>query len=317
MTESLWNAADLERISCDVCDSPESDRIYVRPDGMQVVKCCGCGVVYVNPRPKAECIRRLYDAGYFRKNDKLTGFGYTDYFDDSQRPSLLHAAELRLAVLSGSWRPRAKRCLEVGCATGEFCSTLVKRGADITGIDLSHAAVAEAARRYPKVKFLVGEIGDAGKGRQYDAIFAFEVIEHAVSPTRFIREARRLLKPGGILVVTTPNVACAQAVGYVHWAGFHTSFEHLFFFDADALAFLLNRHRFRIQKWWTGGGDGVFNPAPRARSRWRALARKALSCVGLLGPYRAIRLRIAPFKGTGYVLGGNLHNLYVLSVREG
>ena len=319
MTDSLWRAEDLERIACGVCDDSESDPVYVRPDGMRVVRCRRCGTAYVNPRPRANCIRRLYDAGYFHnKPEDSTDFGFTDYdyFDDSIRPNLWNAAKARLAVVGDFWQPRAKRCLELGCATGEFSALLAECGADVTGMDISNAAIVEASRRYENVRFVVGQIEDLSTDGRFDALFLFEVIEHVLSPSQFILQASRILKPGGILVLTTPNLACGDAVGFDRWLGFQMSFEHLYFFTPAGARLLLGRFGFRVEKWWTGGGDGVSRPKPVTRTRWRTMIRALLGRIGLLRPYRAFRRKLAASRATGYLPEGKMHNLYILAVRD-
>jgi 2-polyprenyl-3-methyl-5-hydroxy-6-metoxy-1,4-benzoquinol methylase len=100
--------------------------------------------------------------------------------------------------------------LHVGCVGegGEkfvlhstLCETLA--GCEVFGVDISTEGIAELKQRGFKVAVADAESMDLG--RQFDTIFAGELIEHLANPGRFLECARRMVKPGGRLVVTTPN----------------------------------------------------------------------------------------------------------------
>lgn len=129
--------------------------------------------------------------------------------------------------------------LEVGAGEGYGSAILAGRAGSVTALDADPAAMAHAAARYalPNLKFLAhrGEtlpFPDAS----FDKAAAFQVIEHLPDPAVFIKEAARVLKPGGRLLLTTPNRVHRLAEGQKPWYKFHVRE-----FSAAELAALLRR----------------------------------------------------------------------------
>lgn len=103
---------------------------------------------------------------------------------------------------------RRKRVLDIACGAGYGSAELAKVAEAVLGIDISEEAIAEAQIRYsaPNLQFLNASaqqipLPDAS----FDLIVAFEVIEHLADWPRLLAEARRLLAPGGQLMISTPN----------------------------------------------------------------------------------------------------------------
>ena len=100
--------------------------------------------------------------------------------------------------------------LDVGCGAGLVTESLARMGAEATGLDASADAIA-AARVHAEESGLVidyyagsaEELAEAG--RQFDLITALEVVEHVADVDLFLSALARLLKPGGLLVFSTPN----------------------------------------------------------------------------------------------------------------
>jgi len=101
---------------------------------------------------------------------------------------------------------KGRRVLDIACGEGYGAAALLQAGAaSLTAVDVSAEACAHAARRYG-LKTLVGDarqipLADAS----VDVVVSFETIEHLPDPGRFLDECRRVLVPGGTLVVSTPN----------------------------------------------------------------------------------------------------------------
>jgi SAM-dependent methyltransferase len=128
----------------------------------------------------------------------------------------------------------------------------------VTGCDLSSEAIEIARRRYPNIDFRVAPWdGLPFAANSFDVVLAFELIEHIARPSVFIREAQRLLRPGGFLVLTTPNADCGRQTGWSHWAGFLSSFEHLYFFDRESLDRVLKRNGMSIVDIYSQGDGKV------------------------------------------------------------
>ena len=99
-------------------------------------------------------------------------------------------------------------CLDVGCGDGRAAGVWVRdRGATYVGVDISPEATAQAAA----IGLDARVIDDASRlpfgDGAFDSVVCLEVLEHLFEPQHALREIRRVLKPGGALILTVPNVA--------------------------------------------------------------------------------------------------------------
>jgi SAM-dependent methyltransferase len=105
----------------------------------------------------------------------------------------------------------ARRVLEVGCGDGWNCGQLVKAGCEVTGVDWSTQGIEHCRRLVPEGSFYCGDVTDerfqAEFADPFDAAMMVEVIEH-IHPDdclEALRNVRRCLKSGGMLIITTPS----------------------------------------------------------------------------------------------------------------
>jgi 2-polyprenyl-3-methyl-5-hydroxy-6-metoxy-1,4-benzoquinol methylase len=172
------------------------------------------------------------------------------------------------------------RILDVGCATGTLGSVLRARGhPGITGIDISEHAV-EAARGAGYDRAILADIQESVPLADscFDAIFALDVIEHLRRPFDGLQEMRRLLVPGGILILTTPNAnSVLRPILGRRWALRDES--HIFYFTRFTLGHLLATTGFRVERLVTRsyryGPLGRLLSLAGSGGQLLALARKA------------------------------------------
>jgi|SRR5579884_389255 len=100
-----------------------------------------------------------------------------------------------------------ERCLDLGCGDGAFTALLAAAaGPRVVGVEVAEAALARARAAHPGLDFRLAPIcGPLPlKDNAFDLVWASEVIEHVADTARWLSEARRVLAPGGRLLITTP-----------------------------------------------------------------------------------------------------------------
>jgi 2-polyprenyl-3-methyl-5-hydroxy-6-metoxy-1,4-benzoquinol methylase len=103
----------------------------------------------------------------------------------------------------------ARRILDLGCASGALGAALKRRqGAEVVGIELDPAYARDAEERLDRV--ICGGVEtaltDPGSLGRFDCVIAADVLEHLVDPWAALRTAAALIEPGGVAVVSLPNV---------------------------------------------------------------------------------------------------------------
>lgn len=189
---------------CVVCASTERS-IELRLGDYQIHR-CPCGLRTLSPEPAEETLIEVFDDGQI--------YG--------------EASDLRVHVLEQNHRSlydvekfvRPGRLLDVGCGLGYLLEAARARGWDATGVDPSPFSVAQArAKGFEAHRGLLHELNLPAAS--FDAISLLQVVEHLIDPRALLAECRRLLKPGGAILVETPNPASLLATvkkeGFNYW----------------------------------------------------------------------------------------------------
>lgn len=160
--------------------------------------------------------------------------GEAEASHDYLQPVVLSALRV---VASGE--ARAARVFDAGCGNGALLRKLQLSGYHVSGCDASESGVAQARKlcgdavRIERLSVYEDLSGTFGSG--WDVVIATEVIEHLYAPRDFVRQAHRLLRPGGVLILSTPyhgylkNLALAVSGALEHhftalWDGGHIKF---------------------------------------------------------------------------------------------
>ena len=167
---------------------------------------------------------------------------------------------------------KSGRWLDAGCAKGFLLKIVSQHGWKPYGFDVSNYAVKEARKNCPNANLLVLNAEDKlpfGDGF-FEVITALELIEHLKAPENFLREAYRMLKPNGLLFLTTPNVASlfnSRAVrGFYRSLKYSTPFDdetHVSYFDSELITETLIRHNFsdvKLKYSWNSGRINLHLP---------------------------------------------------------
>ncbi len=197
---------DAPLASCPLCSSPRIGRrweITRYTPHFSVDRCAACGFMFMNPRLSRESIASLYDRAYYE------GSAEYSYYDerDAERYAR-YVWEKRLRVLR-RYAPSGN-FLDVGCAFGGLLKCAARYYTPY-GIEMSDYSGKHAKALFGDAVH-VGTLDDhpfpAG---HFQVITMVEVIEHCPDPVRVLGECRRLLSPGGVLLVQTANMDGIQA----------------------------------------------------------------------------------------------------------
>jgi len=170
---------------CPLCGYSVSTHVLVS-DGERLVRCRHCGLLYQDP-PPAEAVAQHYENLY----EDSTG---SDHID-------VHRRALFCGFLE-RWPPQGfGRLLDVGCGSGEFLLQAAERGWKVAGVEVSEAGAAVARRRGLTVHLDIAALPDD----HYDAVTLWNVVDFFSHPVEQLRQIHRVLAPGGIVFVRTPN----------------------------------------------------------------------------------------------------------------
>jgi ubiquinone/menaquinone biosynthesis C-methylase UbiE len=133
-----------------------------------------------------------------------------DYFEDvwERLPAELEPPDLavRRDFLARAGIAAGERAIDLGCGAGDFTAQLAAAGADVVGADVAEAALARARTAHPEIAFALVPVDGPlpFADNEFSVVWASEVIEHVADTARWLSEVRRVLTPGGRLLLTTP-----------------------------------------------------------------------------------------------------------------
>lgn len=192
-----------------------------------------------------------YDGSYLRY-EEANQYAYRDL--ELMALSDLGLAEASAPLFEGARAGgRAPRALDVGCATGALLAALRDSGWDPQGVEISEAQARYGSERHGIPIFAGALEAAAFPAASFGLVHASHLIEHLNAPGPFLDEAARILAPGGILVLTTPNADGFQArLKGPEWRS--AIYDHLYLFSRRTLGELLARHGFSVARSVTWGG---------------------------------------------------------------
>lgn len=202
-----------------------------------ILRCRRCGNAFIPASLVPADLEGLYAPEYFEGGQET---GYPSYLADAAILERNFSSRLaRIAALG----PSGRRLLDVGAAYGFLLKVARETGWDASGIEIA-AECARQATINAGVPVVAGDFLDVSIVGTFDVIVMFDVIEHFRDPERAIARARDLLRPGGLLVIETGDLATpwAKLLG-ARWY-FLDPPQHLFYFSKSGLTALLRKNGF-------------------------------------------------------------------------
>jgi 2-polyprenyl-3-methyl-5-hydroxy-6-metoxy-1,4-benzoquinol methylase len=205
-------------------------------NGYDIVQCMACDTLHVSPIPTdAELKAHYQDSAYFHGQAEQ---GYRNYAD--MKKALLPHFRRRLRAINNRF-PERGHLLDFGCAAGYFLELARSDGWHIAGVEISPEMTRTASHA---LGIQVVPSLDALAEDGFHVITLWEVIEHLPRPVEELRHLYDRLRPGGMLMLSTPNTAHWQAIREPEaWVGFRPP-SHLLFLTPGTLTVALRRAGF-------------------------------------------------------------------------
>jgi 2-polyprenyl-3-methyl-5-hydroxy-6-metoxy-1,4-benzoquinol methylase len=221
-----------QKVACPLCAAPVPMRSHFSNGADRIRKCPACSVGFVYPRISGSDLLSQYSPDYFRER-----------YDNLQESEYVNMQSWRAKIATCLGRVNRLRgdktglLLDVGCGKGWFLEAARESGWQIQGVELC----AEVARRTMErvgTQVYSGSIFDIDielPSETFDLVTMFDVIEHLEAPLEALRICYRILKPGGALAISTPNLrglGCRLlgAKAFAVWPD-----EHIFYFGPASM----------------------------------------------------------------------------------
>lgn len=255
---------------CYICNSTDISYIF-HINNYDIFRCNECTVVFVlfSFENEDDLLLKIYSKDYFNGNQNAENLkvGYkVNYFQTKKKDQIINAKR-RLKKI-GQMVPGKGKILDVGCAAGFFLKIASDLGWQVTGIEISQEAV-EFARTSLDLDVICGRFETTDfKENSFHVITAWDVIEHVLDPVVFVEKAKKLLVPGGLLVLGTPNIgSLAARIRGKKWPILRPP-EHLFYFNPVSLDKLLSTHFAKVIV------KPVFPPFSQVKPEFRAYIKR-------------------------------------------
>lgn len=313
-----------------------NDRLFGAAGQWSLSRCTNndCGLLWLSPMPIPEDIGMAYQTYYTHGDEapretrfrRFLGAGMERYvasrYGYPTGGGIYGLAASLMVRADPGWRANAEfsafylpareggRLLEVGCGSGRMLLAMRNRGWDVTGLDPDPQAVANARSHGLDVREGGLRSQDFAENT-FDAVAMSHVVEHLHDPSGVIKDCLRVLRPGGRLVLVTPNTASfgLRAMGW-HWMHLDPP-RHLHLFNATTLTRLVCDAGFSGVIWHTAPRDAKtcygISMMIRRQGRWRMGAPLPVStriAGRMLEFVESVILMLFPDKGTELVVIG-------------
>ncbi len=231
---------------CPVCEgtsfskhSTVNDHMVSQED-FDIVQCDQCSFLITSPRPADDMLGKYYES--------------EDYISHSNTKKTLFSRVYQV-VRNKAVRDKRRwvedvaakgKLLDMGCGTGHFLNECRSNGWDVTGVEPSEVARANAKIEHDITPY--PSLDNVDSNQKVDAITMWHVLEHLPDPNAHLQKFNSLLKEGGALVIAVPNYESKDAVHYgKYWAAWDVPI-HLWHFKKSTMQMLVEKNGFELVK---------------------------------------------------------------------
>jgi 2-polyprenyl-6-hydroxyphenyl methylase/3-demethylubiquinone-9 3-methyltransferase len=133
---------------------------------------------------------------------------YEEFAEDFDAKMNMYDLDRRIEIVFDELLPEdltGKKLLDAGSGTGWFSERACKRGAEVTSLDVGEKLLAQVAKKCQSERVVGDILALPFDPASFDFVICSEVIEHTVDPALAVSELARVLRPGGVLIITVPN----------------------------------------------------------------------------------------------------------------
>ena len=195
---------------------------YQEPDKFKIFECPKCNTSFALPLID---VKNVYE-NIYNNAERTPGYNRYVFYQKKVKKVknpleyLAKSEEAYWVVKEALYRERERpgKIIEVGSGLGYLTYSLRKEGHDIVGLDISENAVFDAINNFGDY-YLCEDVNNYAKNNEekYDVVILTEVIEHIPDPVTFLRSLIKILKKGGIIIMTTPNKTFFDSYEDVVW----------------------------------------------------------------------------------------------------
>ncbi len=230
----------IEKVKCNLCGQDNFKILFKDTPPGRIVQCKNCGLVYANPRKTKALIEKIVT----KKEEprEVEKKWLPEYI--REKKWIQRNFDVRLKLLL-KFAPKRGKLLDIGSHLGFFLELALRRGFDVVGLEPSEMAVEYAIKKLG-IETKIGTL-DSIKFPQdhFDVVTLFHTIEHLPDPSKIVYQINQIIRPGGILVIETPNIKNVWVKIFRRkWRQFLPN--HFYFFSRETLSKLLEKNGFKV-----------------------------------------------------------------------
>lgn len=247
MTAIPPRPGDAEGLAC-ICCGGTAFRPFRRLKGFDLYRCAGCGFVMVHPLPHSDLVAAHYnETRTGADKQRLRRQLLAEFMAAPRNPKRDFFDEV-LGKVSAMLGRASLDILEIGSGFGHFVQYANSRGHRATGTEATRAYAEMSSQALEgRIVHVEGDrYADHFPPASLDLVYMEHVFEHMLHPEAILPQVKRLLRPGGVLVLAVPNLdSLSSRLQGRYWA-WAAPPDHLYFYNPTNLPLLLGRHGFTV-----------------------------------------------------------------------